>query len=72
MFKILLVKDGPPAVLNSEVELNFIRKAQNLLSCASTFCMSAYWIGGTSEVNYGGISYIDYSDYRTTDAGTIL
>ena len=70
--KVHLGEGWTPAVLNSELELNFIRQAQKLLNCGR-FCNTDYWIGGISKANRGWITYIDYSEYRTADtANTII
>ena len=68
--KVNLGEGWTPAVLNNELELNFIRQSQKLINCG-IFCNKDYWIGGTSKANRGWITYINYSEYRTADTGNI-
>ena len=69
--KVNLGEGWTPAVLNNELELNFIRQSQKLINCG-IFCNKDYWIGGTSKANRGWITYINYSEYRTADTGKII
>ena len=57
-----------PAVLKSELELNFIKKAQRVFPCGRS-CGVVYWIGGTSQANSGWINYIGYSQYIAAETG---
>ena len=53
---------GSPAVLNDQMELDFIRQAQRGLSDAKS-----YWIGGST--NAEPYEYFDYSAYLAGDSG---
>ena len=50
-----------PAVLDNEVELDFIKEAQKGLSH-----FRSYWIGGSTTVDTG--NQIEFSEYSATDA----
>ena len=58
------IGDGwKPVVINSQVEYNFIREAQKVLSNSVP-----YWIGGSA--NYLPNVTINYNDYIANNSGT--